>query len=91
VNDHHPRYVLRESVGGEIKCPIAPGNPTIREWLIMDSWYCYRVVWQWRGWASPSYIGTRTGVGGSIAKRRRHAEVMLGRFNAEHDAWLAAG
>jgi len=28
---------------------------------------------------------------GSIAKRRRHAEVMLGRFNAEHDAWLAAG
>ena len=36
-------------------------------------------------------IGTRAGVGGSIAKRRQRAESELRRFNAEHDAWLAAG
>lgn len=96
--DPNPRYILVESVGVEIKLPATPGGaPLLREWLILDRYYCHEVVWQWRGWASPSAVAEaergrrKAPIAGGIAKRRQRAENECRRMNAEHEEWLARG
>lgn len=83
-----PRYVLRESSGNKIVPPDGSRRESrVTEWLIMDTWYCYEVVWAWRGWRVKS--GRQAGnVYGSVQKRRLHARVMLARLNQEHESWL---
>jgi hypothetical protein len=82
--DPHPRYVVREITG--YSSGIGRSVVTTSVW-IADSWYCYRVVKKIRGVPIP---GGGRGQG-TLDDRRRAADALCAKWNAEHDAWLAAG
>jgi hypothetical protein len=73
--DRHPRYILLDQHTTSMD-----GSYAGRTVAILDTWYCYEVVWRLR---------SRTTL--ATWKVRARARRPLDRLNAEHDAWLAEG
>jgi hypothetical protein len=78
--DPHPRYVLREITG----YPMGGGPRTSTSVWVADRWYCCAEVASF-----PTEPGSPARVG--LSARRSAAETLCEKWNAEHDAWLAAG
>jgi len=73
--DPHPRYIVLDQ-----HTTTMDGTYAGRTLAILDTWYCYEVVWRRR---------SKDGV--ATWKVRERARRALARLNAEHDAWLAEG
>jgi hypothetical protein len=80
--DPHPRYVVREITG----YPMGGGPRTSTSVWVADRWYCCAEV---ASFPTPSDGGRPEQV--SLSARRLAAETVCAEWNAEHDAWLAAG
>jgi hypothetical protein len=91
MSDRHPRFVVREISGYPAMGQSAWGT----SYWIADSWYGYAVVQSWpTSLTGGGYDGGEGGRGGrnwTTPRRRDACERRCAEWNAEHDAWLAAG
>jgi hypothetical protein len=75
------RYIVRESVGVPVNFAYGRGFPSVTEIMIMDSWYCYEVVWRSLGtvgWLRPPEV-------------RAKARSLADKWTAEHNEWMRSG
>lgn len=73
-----PRYIVRELIGFGSSNSTRWSRETTHVY-VLDSWYGFAVVASY-----PPKHGVHT------EARRERATVFAHRYNAEHDAWLAA-